>query len=196
MAVSLSPLTGIPGISNFGGYFGAFLKYAGFDVLKITDKADEKTMIVIDGFRQEVSLEEAPADDEAFDLERHITERFVDAGYNKRHIAFMSTGIGAANTAYGCINSHYYDVNKPLPDGGRGLFRTKQAGARLHKVVKEVDPQSLKMYRKGELRTLVQVYYEERGWSPVGIPSKSELKYIGLWNYLTNESKERLKELQ
>jgi len=34
MAVSLSPLTGIPGVSNFGGYFGAFLKFAGFDALK------------------------------------------------------------------------------------------------------------------------------------------------------------------
>ena len=97
----------------------------------------------------------------------------------------MSTGIGAANTTYGCINSHYYDVTKPV-DGGKGLFRTKQAGrtgigtvmsdkkilaivvladnphgenpygaadwervkragTKLHKVVREVDPQSLKM---------------------------------------------------
>ena len=31
MAVSLSPITGIPGVSNFGGHFGAYLKYAGFD---------------------------------------------------------------------------------------------------------------------------------------------------------------------
>ena len=34
MAVSLSPLTGIPGVSNFGGHFGAYLKYAGFDALR------------------------------------------------------------------------------------------------------------------------------------------------------------------
>jgi aldehyde:ferredoxin oxidoreductase len=51
-------------------------------------------------------------------------------------------------------------------------------------------------YRKGELRKLVQVYYEERGWNTGGIPTKSELKYLGLWNYLTDETKERLKELQ
>jgi aldehyde:ferredoxin oxidoreductase len=51
-------------------------------------------------------------------------------------------------------------------------------------------------YRKGELRKLVQVYYEERGWNPGGIPTKSELKYLGLWNYLTEETRERLKELQ
>ena len=53
-------------------------------------------------------------DDEAFDLERDIAERFTAAGYDKRHIAFLSTGIGAANTTYGCINSHYYDVTKPV----------------------------------------------------------------------------------
>jgi aldehyde:ferredoxin oxidoreductase len=36
MAISLSPLTHIPGVSNFGGHFGAYLKYAGFDALEIT----------------------------------------------------------------------------------------------------------------------------------------------------------------
>lgn len=189
MAVSLSPLTGIPGVSNFGGYFGAFLKYAGFDALKVTGKADRDVMIVINGIKGEITIEDAPADDEAFDLERDIDARFTADGYDRRTIAFMSTGIGAAKTTYGCINSHYYDVTKPKP-GGRGIYRTKQAGrtgigsvmrdkgiraivviashphgenpygavdwdkakqagARLHKVVREVDPQSLKMHRKG-----------------------------------------------
>jgi aldehyde:ferredoxin oxidoreductase len=189
MAISLSPLTGIPGVSNFGGYFGAFLKYAGFDALKVTGKADHETIIVIDGLKQEVTIEAAPNLEEVFDLEKAIAERFVEAGCDKRNIAFMSTGTGAASTVFGCINSHYYDVTKPTP-AGRGIFRTKQAGrtglgtvmhdkkiraivvladyphgnnpygaadwnkvkqagTTLHNVVKEVDPQSLKMYRKG-----------------------------------------------
>ncbi|HET6421153.1 MAG TPA: aldehyde ferredoxin oxidoreductase C-terminal domain-containing protein, partial [Geobacteraceae bacterium] len=189
MAVSLSPLTGIPGVSNFGGYFGAFLKYAGFDALKVTGKAAVDSMIIIDGFRQEVTIEDAPDLEEVFDLEKAVAERFTEMGYDKRNIAFMSTGIGADHTTFGCVNSHYFDVTKPTPEG-RGIFRTKQAGrtgigtvmrdkkiraivvlagypqgenpygaadwdrvkragAKLHKVVKEVDPQSLKMYRKG-----------------------------------------------
>ena len=45
MAISLSPLTGIPGVSNFGGYFGAFLKYAGFDALQVTGVAGRDVMI-------------------------------------------------------------------------------------------------------------------------------------------------------
>jgi aldehyde:ferredoxin oxidoreductase len=189
MAISLSPLTGIPGVSNFGGHFGAYLKYAGFDALQVIGRADHKVLIVIDDFKQEVTIEEAPSEDEAFDLVRDIEKRFIEAGYDKKHVAFLSTGVGAANTTYGCINSHYYDVTKPV-QGGKGMFRTKQAGrtgigsvmsdkniesivvlaehphgdnpfgaadwekvkhagAKLHKVVKEVDPQSLQMYRKG-----------------------------------------------
>jgi aldehyde:ferredoxin oxidoreductase len=189
MAVSLSPLTGIPGVSNFGGHFGAYLKYAGFDALQVTGIANRDVFIFVDAYKGEVTLESAPSDEEAFDMERDIVERLTSAGYDKRHIAFLSTGIGAANTNYGCFNSHYYDVTKPV-DGHRGLFRVKQAGrtgigsvmsqkrirsivvmtdnprgenpygaadwervkragAKLHKVVKEVDPQSLKMHRKG-----------------------------------------------
>ena len=45
MAVSLSPVTGVPGVSNFGGYFGAYLKYAGFDALQVTGQAVQDTMM-------------------------------------------------------------------------------------------------------------------------------------------------------
>jgi len=207
MAVSLSPLTGIPGVSNFGGYFGAFLKYAGFDALQITGESDRFAMIVIDSFKGEVTVTEAPGDDEAFDLERDIADLFVREGQDKRHIAFLTTGIGAAHTTYGCINSHYYDVTKPV-NGGRGIFRTKQAGrtgigsvmrhkrvaaivvladyphgdnpygaadwekvkqagARLHHVVKEVDPHSLKMSRKGSAGLITFMNKQEYQSLPV-----------------------------
>ncbi len=207
MAISLSPLTGIPGVSNFGGYFGAYLKYAGFDALQATGQAARKVMIVIDGFKQEVTIEEIPAGDEAFDLVDDIEKRFVEAGYDRRHIAFLSTGVGAANTTYGCINSHYFDVTKPV-QGGRGMFRTKQAGrtgigtvmsdknilsivvlaehprgdnpfgaadwekvkragAKLHKVVKDVDPKSLQMHRKGSAGLITFMSKEEYQSLPV-----------------------------
>lgn len=190
MAISLSPLTGIPGVSNFGGYFGAFLKYAGFDALQVTGRGDRYVMIIVNSFTSEVTIEEAPDDDEAFDLERDIAGKFLAAGYQRRNLAFLTTGIGAANTTYGCINSHYFDVTKPAKDGTKGVWRTKQAGRtglgtvmrekrirsivvladyphgdnpygaanwekakdagkRLHTVVKEVDPHSLKMSKKG-----------------------------------------------
>jgi aldehyde:ferredoxin oxidoreductase len=128
MAVALSPLTGVPGVSNFGGYFGAYLKYAGFDALQVTGTATAASMIVVNGFTREVTIEAAPVDDEVFDLERHIAARFTARGYQQRTIAVMSTGTGARSTRYGCINSHYFDVTKPAKDGGKGVWRTKQAG--------------------------------------------------------------------
>ena len=189
MAISLSPLTHIPGVSNFGGHFGAYLKYAGFDALEITGISAKNAMIIIDDFKSEIYITEAPAIDQVFDLEKAIVEKFLQEGHEKKDMVFLTTGIGAANTLYGCINSHYYDAVKPV-DGTKGLFRTKQAGrtglgtvminkniraivvlsgyphgenpygaadwekvkqsgSKLHKIVKEVDPQSLKMYRKG-----------------------------------------------
>jgi len=189
MAVSLSPLTHIPGVSNFGGHFGAYLKYAGFDALEITGIGEENTMIVIDGLNHEVSVTKAPAMDQVFDLEKAVVDQFLRTGLEKKNIVFLTTGLGAGNTTYGCINSHYYDAAKPV-DGTKGLYRTKQAGrtglgtvmmhkniraivvlsnyphgenpygaadwdkvkqsgTRLHKIVKDVDPQALKMYRKG-----------------------------------------------
>lgn len=208
MAVALSPLTGVPGVSNFGGYFGAYLKYAGFDALQVTGKADRETMIVINGFTREITVEEAPNDDEAFNLEGHIAARFAAQGYQKRTIAVMSTGTGAKHTRYGCINSHYFDVTKPAQDGGKGVWRTKQAGRtgigsvmrdknilaivvladyphgdnpygaadwnkvvdagrRLHAIVREIDPQQLKMARKGSAGLITFMSKDEYQSLPV-----------------------------
>jgi aldehyde:ferredoxin oxidoreductase len=189
MAISLSPLTGIPGVSNFGGHFGAYIKYAGFDALKITGKAKSNTMIVIDSFKETVSLLEIPPIDYVFNMEKAIINKFTHEGYDKKNLVFLSTGIGAARTTYGCINSHYYDATK-IMNGEKGFFRVKQAGrtglgtimidkkvravvilsefpkgenpygaadwdkvrnagTKLSKIVKDVDPVSLKMGREG-----------------------------------------------
>ena len=207
MAVSLSPLTGIPGVSNFGGHFGAYLKYAGFDALEVTGKSGREVMILIDGFRGEISVADAPALDHVFDLEKEIVDRFVREGHDKKEIVFLTTGVGASRTTFGCINSHYFDPAKPV-DGAKGLFRTKQAGrtglgtvmhdkkiraivilatyphgenpygaadwervkragAKLGEVVREVDPQSLKMYRKGSAGLINFMNKEEYKSLPV-----------------------------
>ncbi|MGO9137824.1 MAG: aldehyde ferredoxin oxidoreductase C-terminal domain-containing protein [Syntrophales bacterium] len=189
MALSMSPHTGIPGVSNFGGHFGAHMKFAGFDVIEITGKSEKDVFIVIDGLRNEVRIIEARKIEQVFELEKFIVDKFTQEGYDKKNMAFVTTGAGAARTTYGCINSHYYDPTKTT-DGQKGFFRTKQAGrtglgsvmvdkkirsviimaeyphgenpygaadwekakkagSRLSKVVREVDPVSLKMYRKG-----------------------------------------------
>ncbi len=128
MAVSLSPLTNVPGVSNFGGHFGAFLKYAGFDTLLLTGKSDSDSMIVIDAINNEISIVSSPCCDLVFDLEKNIVDMFTSKGFERRQLVFVTTGTGASKTNYGCINSHYFDPTKPAIDGSKGLWRAKQAG--------------------------------------------------------------------
>ena len=84
---------------------------------RLPAKAGRDVMIVIDGLKHKVTVEEISHLDESFDLERMIDERFTAQGIDRRQIAFMSTGIGADNTTFGCINSHYFDVTKPSRPG-------------------------------------------------------------------------------
>ena len=83
-------------------------------------------MIVIDGFKSEVTIRPAPVADQVFNLEKAIVDQFIKEGREKKDITFLTTGIGAANTTFGCINSHYYDATKPV-DGTKGLY-PHQAG--------------------------------------------------------------------
>ena len=50
-------------------------------------------------------------------------------------------------------------------------------------------------HRKEQLRKLVKVYYEERGWNEGGIPTVATLQGLGLWGYLTAEARARITEL-
>ena len=50
-------------------------------------------------------------------------------------------------------------------------------------------------FRKKQLRELIQVYYQERGWTDSGIPTLDTLKKIGLWNFLNEETKTRITSL-
>jgi len=50
--------------------------------------------------------------------------------------------------------------------------------------------------RNSELRRLIAVYYAERGWTANGIPRVATLKELGLWDYLSESTKERLNGLQ
>jgi aldehyde:ferredoxin oxidoreductase len=43
--------------------------------------------------------------------------------------------------------------------------------------------------RKKELRHLINVYYEERGWNSNGIPTPETLKQLGLWEFLNEEAR-------
>ena len=49
--------------------------------------------------------------------------------------------------------------------------------------------------RKEQLRLLINVYYQERGWNSYGIPMPETLKQLGLWEFLNEEARSVLASL-
>ncbi len=63
LCLTVSPATNIICDSNVGGFFGPYLKFAGFDALEIQGKSKEDVLIVIDGEKGTVSIETAPLEE-------------------------------------------------------------------------------------------------------------------------------------
>ena len=120
IVVSISPLTGTVIDSNIGGYFGPYLKFAGWDALEIQGKASSEAVILIDGDRRRVSIEDgSDLPDETHLLVDTLIKRL--GGDAPHTISVMSAGPGADHTFMGCLNSSWYDA-------GRRIHRFKQAG--------------------------------------------------------------------
>jgi len=119
---AVSPLTGTPIDSNVGGYFGPYLKFAGWDALEIQGQSDREVVIFIDGDKGVVRIETASdLPSETHKIAAILTERY--GGKNKGSISVVSAGPGAEYTRMGCLNVSWFD---PAP--GRGIIRFKQAG--------------------------------------------------------------------
>ncbi len=120
IVTSLSPLTGSVIDSNVGGYFGPYLKFAGFDALEVSGKTGGDTVILIDGIDGKIEiLEIQDLTDDSYALSDALTEHFGQG--KKSHISVVSSGPGAKNTLFGCLNFTWYD-------GQRKMTRYKQAG--------------------------------------------------------------------
>ena len=117
---SISPTTGSIMDSNVGGYFGPYLKFAGFDALELQGKAEFDVIIFIDGDTGKIIIEkETELPDKSHILGEKLTEKYADD--NKKAITVLSSGIGGKNSYFGCLNSSWYDA-------GRKKVRFKQAG--------------------------------------------------------------------
>jgi len=116
IAVTISPLTDTVVDSNVGGYFGPYLKFAGWDALEVQGKAKSEVVILIDGDEGKVQVEDASQ----LSSETHLIAEFLDKKYG-HNISIISSGPGAEHTRFGCLNSSWYDP-------GRKMHRFKQAG--------------------------------------------------------------------
>ena len=122
LVCTISPLTDIPIDSNVGGFFGPYLKFAGFDALEIAGKSDRDLIVVIDATKGTISFEEAPL--EHFDAHvmcEELTAMYADDENDKKNIAVACAGSAAKYSNIGMLNFSFYDPH-------RGVTRLKQAG--------------------------------------------------------------------
>jgi aldehyde:ferredoxin oxidoreductase len=137
LVVTLSPLTNCVIDSNVGGYFGPYLKFAGWDALEIQGKAQGDVVVFIDGDTHKVTVEEMKLEMDASDLlSETLTEMYAENEKDKKNISVVSTGSGADNTLVGLLNFSFYDPRRKvvrLKQAGRGgigtVFRDKKIKA-------------------------------------------------------------------
>jgi len=142
LVVSISPQTNIPIDSNVGGFFGPFLKFAGFDALEIQGKAEEDVIVFIDGVNHKVEIYQAPVEPlDSHILAERLTEMYADDDRDKRNIGVISTGDAADNSLIGMLNFSFYDPKRKevrLKQAGRGgigtVFRNKKIKAIVAKI--------------------------------------------------------------
>ncbi len=139
IVVSLSPLTGSVIDSNAGGYFGPYLKFAGWDAIELQGKASEDVIVFIDGVKGAVQLLAcSDADMNTHVFAEKLMHEFADSD-NRRDVAAVSTvsaGAGAENTRWGCLNFSFFDLKREalrVKQAGRGgtgtVFRNKNIAA-------------------------------------------------------------------
>ncbi len=120
IVTTISPLTDIVIDSNVGGYFGPYLKFAGFDALEVQGKVQEDVIIFIDGVGNKVTIEDGTwLPDEGHLICEKCTQHFGQE--EPRSISVVAAGPGAKNSNMGCLNFSWYDI-------GRKIARYKQAG--------------------------------------------------------------------
>jgi aldehyde:ferredoxin oxidoreductase len=122
LVVSISPMTGIPIDSNVGGYFGPYLKFAGFDAIEVQGKAERDVMVFIDGDEGHVSIFEAPNEEvDSHILAEQIMDMFAHDEKDRKNVCSVTAGKGSEHAYLGCLNFSFYDER-------RKVARLKQAG--------------------------------------------------------------------
>jgi aldehyde:ferredoxin oxidoreductase len=124
LCLTVSPSTDIICDSNVGGFFGPYLKFAGFDALEIQGKAKDDIIIVIDGEKGKISIETASLyETNSHLLNEQLTYIYAseDTDKSRQKISVVSAGKGAENSFWGCLNFSFFDLRRKVP-------RMKQAG--------------------------------------------------------------------
>jgi len=146
LCLTISPSTNIICDSNVGGFFGPYLKFSGFDALEIQGKAKDDIIIVIDGEKKKIIIETSPLEEtNSHLLNEQLTHIYAseDNDNSRQKVSVISSGNGAENSWWGCLNFSFYDIRRKVPrmkQAGRGglgtVFRNKKIKAIVVKIEK------------------------------------------------------------
>jgi len=159
IVVTISPLTDSVIDSNVGGYFGPYLKFAGWDALEIQGKAKSEVIIFIDGDEGKVVIEEAEGlPSETHLLAENLTEKY--GGENKRSVSVVSAGSGAEHTRFGCLNFSWFDESRKVvrfKQAGRGGTGTVLRNKKVKAIVAKFSKLTVKSNNPADFALLRQV---------------------------------------
>ncbi|HQN15473.1 MAG TPA: aldehyde ferredoxin oxidoreductase C-terminal domain-containing protein [Bacteroidales bacterium] len=142
LVVAISPQTHIPIDSNVGGYFGPFMKFAGFDSMEIQGKSDKEVIVYIDGVNGKVEIYDAgdlPIDSHVIGEVLH--EVFADDEKDRMNVSVVSAGTAADHSLIGCLNFTFFDMKRKvvrLKQAGRGGIGTVLRDKKIKAVVAKV----------------------------------------------------------
>ena len=181
IVTTISPTTGSVMDSNVGGYFGPYLKFAGFDALEVQGKASGNVVIFIDGIDEKIQiLETSGLPDDSYETSALLTKHF---GKGKpRNISVVSTGPGAKHALIGCLNFSWYDAKRKqtrYKQAGRGGIGTVFADKGIKAIVarwdtvtvntnKPADKEALKEVARMHSREIVELDPKQNEMSKIG----------------------------
>ena len=167
--VCKSPLTGYFGDSSCGGYWGAELKKAGYDVLAISGRATKPMMILIRD--EDVELRDATS---YWNMDARESDRAICSDLGDRHLQISNIGLGGINMVRYAAIMH--------DDAGRAAGRAGVGAVMGHKNLHSVVVKGSKripvadMAKLNDLMKGVVKHYKEKGgpveeWSEGGTPN-------------------------
>jgi aldehyde:ferredoxin oxidoreductase len=145
LCLTISPATDTICDSNVGGFFGPYLKFAGFDALEIQGKAKEDVIVVIDGERKKITVETSPLEEtNSHLLAEQLTHMYAseDSEKSRQKISVVSAGKGAEHSWWGCLNFSFWDIRRKIArmkQAGRGGLGTVLRDKKIKAIVAKVE---------------------------------------------------------
>jgi aldehyde:ferredoxin oxidoreductase len=102
---SKSPLTGILGDANFGGFFAPYMKFAGFDHIIVTGKAKSPVFLYIEDGKAEIKKA-----DHLYGKSTNETEKILQKHFRGKKVHIVSIGPAGENMVRTACIVHGYNV--------------------------------------------------------------------------------------